>query len=448
MKPRVLIISRDSWNNTNNNGNTLSNLFQNWETDSIANLYCRDEIPDNTVCTHYFKISESDLVNKLLGKKKVAGEIIYKKIDDDSSLHTNFNLKKENTELKLYDFFRNNRWHMFLWGRELLWKLAEWKSNELIKFLKDFDPQIIYSQSYDSFYMHTILHYVQKNTNAKVVYFHCDDLVTYRQYSLSPFYWINRFLLRKRMNKSIKAADKNYCIIGEQAKIYKAIYNKKFELLYKTGNFKELPIEQKASVPLKLVYTGNINYGRINSILSIVTALQKINKYELKAKLYLYTANLIPPKVRLKLESSKAVEIMGKVSYNKIPKILANSDVLIHVESFEKQQMLATSLSFSTKLVDYFEAAKPILAIGWEKSASIKYLKENEIGITVNSTDEIYKAIYKLLNNPDSSTLLGIKAREFGLLNHNKNVVLQKFENDLERMICKSNIKEKEKKGY
>ncbi|MBC8643941.1 hypothetical protein H9W95_07425 [Flavobacterium lindanitolerans] len=50
-------------------------------------------------------------------------------------------------------------------------------------FIKDFNPDVIYSPSYDSFYMHDILKFVQKESSVKVVYFHCDDLVTYRQYS-------------------------------------------------------------------------------------------------------------------------------------------------------------------------------------------------------------------------------------------------------------------------
>ena len=53
MKPNVLILSRDSWNDTNSSGNTMSNYFKNWDSKCIANIYCRDEIPDNKICVNF-----------------------------------------------------------------------------------------------------------------------------------------------------------------------------------------------------------------------------------------------------------------------------------------------------------------------------------------------------------------------------------------------------------
>jgi len=438
MKPKVLIISRDSWNDTNNSGNTLSNLFQYWESDKIANLYFRDEIPNNKVCTQYFKISESLLLKKILGKTKVAGLQFEKKADEVRQVDNE--IKDQQTEKKLYDFFRNNRWHIFLWARELLWFVGKWKSKELDGFLEKFNPDIIYSPSYDSFYMHTILYYVQKKTKAKVVYFHCDDLVTYRQSSLSPWYWVNRFILRKYMDKTIKMADLNYCIIDEQARVYNKIYHSEFKLLYKTGNFTTYPIVKKANLPINIVFTGNIIYGRINSILMLSEVLSMINVNTIKIKLYIYTANLIEDDTKLKLENNKAVKLMGKVPYEEIPEILSNSDVLLHVESFEKQQMLATSLSFSTKLVDYFEAAKPILAIGWEHSASINYIKDNQIGITVSNKDQLYSELLKLIDNTNALEEYSKKVWDFGNLNHNKKNVLKNFESDLIYLLNKKDL--------
>lgn len=426
-QPKVLVISRDSWNDTNNSGNTLSNLFQNWETDRIANIYCRDEIPNNNICSNYFKISESLLLKKLFLKTAVAGTRVQKQEINSITAE----IKDEQKEKKIYDFFRKNRFHIFLWGRELLWKMVNWKSKEFKNFIKDFNPDVIYSPSYDSFYMHDILKFVQKESGVKVVYFHCDDLVTYRQYSWSPLYWINRFALRKHMDKSIRLAAKNYCIIDEQSRVYEKIYNRDFDVLYKTGDFTNFPPTHSPNKPLKLIYTGNIIYGRIHSLFSIADSLKAINSDGIKAKLYLYTANEITPDVRHRLESSGSVEIMGKVSYSQISEILNNGDILVHVESFEKQQMLATSLSFSTKIVDYLEAGKPIFAIGWEDTASIKYLQDNAIGITANNSIEVFHKLNELIIHKENFNSIGLEAWKFGKEKHSKKNMLQKFEDDL-----------------
>jgi hypothetical protein len=82
-------------------------------------------------------------------------------------------------------------------------------------------------------------------------------------------------------------------------------------------------------------------------------------------------------------------------------------------------------------LVDYFQAAKPILALGWEKSASIMYLKNNSIGVTVSDLDNLEKEILLLLNALNSAEKIGTAAWQFGKDKHNSNLVLANFERQL-----------------
>lgn len=435
MNPKVLIISRDSWNDTNNSGNTLSNLFQHWHQDEIAAIYCREEIPNNKICAQYFKISEGLLVKKILGKAKVAGvHQVFSEMPMAASADKNA-VQNENKEKKIYDFFRKNRWHIFLWAREFLWSSGLWKSKELKNFIKDFNPDIIYFPTCDSFYMHNLLYYVAKVTPAKVVSFHCDDLVTFRQYSWSPWYWINRYILRKKMDKTIALSTKNYCIIDEQAKVYEAIYHQKFDLLYKTAEFSTKPKDKEIQSPIKIVYTGNVIYGRIQTIRDLAQVIKNINEQTLQIIFEIYTANPIEISVKEELESVPGVSLKGKVNYAEIPGILHSSDILLHVESFEKQQMLATSLSFSTKLVDYFEAGKPIFGIGWEQAASMQYLKANKLGFVASNGEQMQEQLEEILKN--KSLLSGISKTvwEFGRQNHNKEIVLHTFESQLKVLV-------------
>jgi glycosyltransferase involved in cell wall biosynthesis len=229
-------------------------------------------------------------------------------------------------------------------------------------------------------------------------------------------------------------ADKNYCIIDEQAKVYEGIYKTQFDLLYKTGTFDIQPVVKKPEAIIKFVYTGNIIYGRLETIIAIAKTLEQINCNGKKAELHIYTANTIEQKDIEFFQKTNSVQLMGKVSYNAIPKILNDADVLLHVESFEKHQKLATSLSFSTKLVDYFEAGKPIFAIGWENAASIKYLKNNSIGVTVNSPNDLTNEILSLIDSRDSFGAIGSALWQFGKEQHNTSVVLANFEEQLAKM--------------
>ena len=431
MKPRVLVVSRSAWDDTNNSGNTLSNLFQRWDIENIANLYCRDGIPNNKICNKYFKISESLIIKKILGKTKVAGLRFFKEVDQYESRTED--LKSQEFENSIYNFFRNNRWQIFLWARELIWKTNNWKSEELKNFLLDFKPDIIYSPAYDSFYMYDLVKYSNEISKAKIVFFHCDDYASYRQYSFSPLFWINRILLRFKIKQSVYIATKNYCIVEEQCNVYKDIFNVDFKSLSKTGTF-DKPFFKEVSCPVKIVYAGNIVYGRLKTLLKIVSALDKINQSGAKAVLNIYTGNVIPKKILKKLQLSNSVNFMGKISYTEIPEILTDADILLHVESFDKKEMLATSLSFSTKLVDYFIAGRCILAIGWVKSASIKYLKSKDSAILVNDLSDIEMVLWGLVNSNDKILEYSKRAWNCGNIFHNKDKVLDDFENDLRKI--------------
>lgn len=434
-KPRVLVLSRSAWDNTNNSGNTLSNLFKNWKKEDIANLYCRDELPDNQICTTYFKISESLLIQKLFGKIEVAGRRFdHKEISGISISNQN----EISFEKRIYNFFKANRWYVFLWLREFLWYIVNWKSKDLDEFVKSFQPEIIFAPSYDSFYMYKLLFHLKTISNAKIVVFHADDLVTYRQKSYSPFFWINRVILRNFITKLIINADKNYCIIDEQAEVYKHIYKKEFDLLYKSENFSHLPIYHSSGEILKMVYAGNIIYGRLESLIEISKVLKILNDPKKIIELDIYTANEIKEKDRLTLKNSDSVNFKGKVSFQKIPQILENADILLHVESFQKKQMYLTALSFSTKLIDYFKMGKPLFALGWEESASIKYLKKNDIGITCTSFKNLEKDLRALLSNTSNFKTMGENIWFFGEKNHNQDKVLSEFENDLRSLIRKN----------
>ncbi len=427
---RILIISRDSWNNTNNTGNTLSNLFQEFTGAEFGNIFCRDEVPQNNCCKSYYRISERLLIKKLFNRNYVLGEKINKSYADQQNTLI-VDLQNQASEKKRYDFFRKYRLVLFLWLRELLWKIVNWRSNQLNDYLDEFNPDIIFSPSYDSFYMHDILHYVKKRTDAKVVFFHYDDLLSYRQYSLSPLFWLNRYMLRQKMKKSINLAEINYCITREQIDVYEKITGKAFKLLQKAGNFNDSPVPPAAKSPLKIIYTGNVIYGRLNSLIKIGGLLNRLNHEGKKFELIIYSANAIPLSALDFFKKTQCVYFKGKISSEIIPTVLAQADLLLHVESFEKHQKLSTSLSFSTKLIDYFQAGRCCIAFGWEKAVSIKYIEDNGLGISASCASELSKKLLYLAESKETIVDIGKTVWRFGLHNHNRVSVLEKFKKEL-----------------
>ena len=99
-----------------------------------------------------------------------------------------------------------------------------------------------------------------------------------------------------------------------------------------------------------------------------------------------------------------------------------NSDVAVHVESFDLKNRLTTRLSFSTKIIDCMNSGCAILAIGPNSQAGMAYLKDNNAAICINNIKDI---VFDFLEGEASKNLQTVnKAYEFLNLDENEEVVL------------------------
>lgn len=221
--PNLLLITRNAWSNDISTGNTMSNFFSSWKY-PIANIYCRDEKIQNDICKKYFRITERELVRLFFNPKSIGTKIFYD-LSEETSLERNVNISREK---KKYDFFRNHRLQVFLWGRELIWKSGKWKNSKLDEFLEEISPNIILMPLYDCLYMYDILFYVYKRTKAKIVIYTGDDMYTFRQLSLSPLNWLDMIFRRKKIRKAIDLSSMRFCLSEKQSLEYSKIFGKKF----------------------------------------------------------------------------------------------------------------------------------------------------------------------------------------------------------------------------
>ena len=423
-KLKVLLVSRNAWDDKK--GNTHSVFFENFSKDELAQIYCRAEIPDTDLCDNFFHISERQLVKSIFSSN-IAGRRVYNR-DVDSC---NSELAHANSEKKVYDLFRNYRFTLLLWIRELIWLFGKWKSKELERFILDFKPDIIYSDAYDTFYTYRVLKYAVKIAKVPYVLFHCDDQASYNQFSLNPLYWINRFMLRKHLRQAINRAAINYCIIDRQKEVYTSIFRKEFKILNKWADFGGSFTNYKPNKPLRLIYAGNLYHGRWKTLISIAKAIKRINENSTQVILDIYTGNTLSNKMLDKFNISKEVRVLGYLPYNDLLEEQTKADILLHVESFQLKEKLITHLSFSTKIVDFFALGKCILAIGWEKSGPIHYLDKHEAGITITKLADIEGKLTQIIENPKLLNSYASNAYRLGVKYHNKANQQHQFRQDL-----------------
>ncbi|MBR5321472.1 MAG: hypothetical protein IKU41_06495, partial [Clostridia bacterium] len=266
-----------------------------------------------------------------------------------------------------------------------------------------------------------IANFIKKYTGVPMYGYVSDDVYTLKQFSLSPLYWINRFLCRAKVKKVVKECEILYTISEVQRSEYEKIFKVPCKILTKSANFNEpAQVKEKYNKPLQLLFTGNIGTNRWKSLAIIADALKEINADSVKAEMKIYTGTPLTEEMKKALNVPNVSQIMGFVSSSEIPKIQSDADMLIHVESSDFKNKLAVRQSFSTKIVDYLKMARPILAVGPKDVASIEHLIRNDCAIVADNKDELVEKLNSVLSDENKLTEIALKSYECGKKYHNK----------------------------
>lgn len=417
---RVLIISDVPWRDDNSVGNTYSNIFSNFEGVEFANLYCKPGKPDSKIVKRYFQITEKELLLNLIGKKK-----------KDMPLNNNVDVFNRQ-EQKIYDIARTLRFQSFFLIRELIWKIGKWKTKELNTFLNEYKPDIVFSFCLESLYYNNLIDYCRDYTESKLALFFADDVYSYAK--RNPAYLIYKHYSRQRIKKLAKTSDLIYGATPQLCDEYSDIFKKKITPLYKTC---EDIIQNKSEVnkPLKITYTGNLFYGRWKTLALIAQAIKEINLDSTKARLDIYTTGLTTKQMDNMLNLEGASQLLGAIPYEQVKEVLKDSDIVLHVESFDKREIKKTRLSFSTKIVDCMQSGSCLLAVGPEETASIRLLKDYNIAQVVsdNSKERVKNNLLKLLADNSALTDTAYRMNQFAIEHHSLNFLKDNLYADLEK---------------
>ena len=105
----------------------------------------------------------------------------------------------------------------------------------------------------------------------------------------------------------------------------------------------------------------------------------------------------------------------SKCDYGIIKKRLSTADVVLYVESFEKEEILKTKYSFSTKIADYLQCGSSILAIGPGELASIKYFKQIQGVCVIDKPVSVKDELFAFLNDYNEFGHRASQIREFAM---------------------------------
>lgn len=424
---KVLIISAETWRDDKNGGNVLSNIFNNTNFE-FAQIYCNPGNPSNKLCKNYFQLTDTMIINSFFSKNnKIGNKIIFNDYPNDIGKKNN-NVVIENK--KFYNFFRKYNLEIFYCIKELLWCSSRWKNKELDNFIDDFDPDIIFAPCYGSHFMLALDRYVAKKTQKPVISYISDDHYTLKQFRFSPIYWINRIILRKNIRKTFKYYNLVYTMTEEQLTEYSSKLNCNMKILKKAGNFDYLNIKRNITFPIKMIYAGGLYCGRDKTLYKLAKVIKEINKDKQFFILDIYTGTQISNSKLKILNDGYNSRVNGLISLEDLKLKYQQSDIALHVESFNLKYKYLTRLSFSTKIIDCLESGCAVMAICWKKHAGYVYLKKNNIAICIDDVKDLKKILNEIISHKEIIEYYSKKAYEIGKRNHEKKFITNTIKKD------------------
>lgn len=66
--PKVLAISLSTWRK-DSGIHTQTDLFKFWESEQVAQIYLKSDLPNTPVCTRFFQIAENAIIKSVINRK-------------------------------------------------------------------------------------------------------------------------------------------------------------------------------------------------------------------------------------------------------------------------------------------------------------------------------------------------------------------------------------------
>jgi len=423
----ILTIGAGAWVDTSSLGNTFSNLFSEWEDTSFYNLYFRSALPQNNVCDHYFSITDVSIMKNLITPHKI-GNRIYKTP----------NIKNNAVELyekKTIGFIHRFNIKSVYVVDEWLWKTDKWKNRKLDEFLEEAAPDIIFTFAAGNSNIVRSTLYAKEKTGAKVVSYIVDDV--HAQYMSSHSKLGNKLVAQ--LYTLLDRSDKIYGITREICDKYSAMTGREVTELKKGCRFIN-PVKSIYGQPIKIVYAGNLLYGRIDALLNLVNVLQRINRVNDMFRLEIYSGTHVSEDVKRKLTIPAVSSFMGERNNNEIIKILSDADILLHIESFLPKEIEKVRYSFSTKIIDCLQSGNVIMAVGPGELSSIKYVKKIPGAIVIDRVEQTFQILREISLNNEELYERALQIRKYAEENHDLDKNRKRLLSDFKQLMGRKEI--------
>lgn len=418
---RILVLGINSWDTRNAVGNSLSNWFDGWNDCEFAFMYTRSAPPNNTCCRKYYQVNFFDIIRNLFTPEKIGTPFTgsSKSFPAGAGVETSVVYRSSG---KLRDVIKKIV--------ELAYSTGIWFNRKTKNYIREFNPDIVFTFILGDAFRYKILKFIKAETNAKMVEFVADDIWNQMNHTVSLYASVQR----RRVTAEFEMADAIYGASKKLCDKYRALFNVEISPLYKGARINS--VKESVNHPIRLVYAGNLHYGRDLILSRLADAIAKINREKIVAKLEIYSNSYISDEVNEKLNKpGDGCQLFGVRPYEEIKEIMSASDIVLHVESFRKEDIVLAKYSFSTKIIDCLQSGSVMMAIGPEDNASIEYAKSIPGTLVLTDLSTIEETLSHYLDCPDKLCENARKINDYAERVHNLDVVRTKLRSEFEKLL-------------
>ncbi len=378
---QVLILSHNAMGGTSNMGKTLQAWFSAFAPEELAQFYIYPEdVPADSRCRNVYRFTDWD----------------------NLGLHP-----RKQTSQAVYQYGRRRTGGVYLL-RNWLWKLGRWNRKDLWDWIDGFSPDLVFLASGDYGFLYDIARIIAHRREIPLALCCMDDYYLYNRNAGSLLGHLAHRQLMDSVCKTMIQAGQAFVLCRNMQEDYEREFGIPCLVLHTPA-----PRWAASGEGEQITYLGNLGFGRQLQLVQIGRALQKCGLPEL----HVYSAEQ-NPEILKPLTRENGICFHGPVPGAAVPRIMAQSRLLIHTEFFDPAYENMVRYSVSTKIPESLQNGPCLLAYGPRGIASVDYLAENQAAFGIHRPEDLEEGLCRILRDAALRRQIVANARALARKNH------------------------------
>lgn len=407
---KILLFSHSGFSDQDANGITMKNLLSAWTPEEKAEFYCDVQKPDYSAAHQYFRLTDMQVMKAFLGKKSRCV------LDYNGEPQQESGVKAEHpgkTAKKIPAWLKKYKYNFLLkWVREYMRLWGPWGQKTLAQWINFVSPDVLIYMVGESIFLDKLVLKACEKTGKPLVLYNGE---AYRIIDLAKRKGLERAYYRK-VEKLYARLDCQASMVIYNSEMLKAEYMEKYAhpakaiVAYNSAECNQQPYSPGDS--MNITYFGNLGVGRSDSLLQVAEVLERIDP-EMKLGIYGNATEENAAKFRARGN----ICYHGFINAEQLHGVIAESDILLHVESFDEEIMPKLKYAFSTKIAQCLCAGRCFVSYAPRETASSRYMESEGLEVAAD-TGTLESLLNVLIRDADARKARAEIALRVGKKNH------------------------------